>query len=74
MDLKIKMGMNESELSQLLEKFCDKHDYEHQCAAELQADLSYKNASKYQNSNDKLDRHCTWLEMFILAWDVALGE
>ena len=74
MDLKIKMGMNESELSLLLDKFCNKHGYEHKCAAELQADLEWKNDREYQYSNDKLDRHCTWLEMFILAWNEAEGE
>ena len=74
MDTKIKIGMNESELSLLLQRFCNKHGYEHKCAAELQADLEYKNASEYKNSNDKLFKHCTWLEIFINAWDVALGE
>lgn len=74
MNTKIKIGMNESELSLLLERFCNKHGYEHQCAAELKADLEWKNDREYQNSNEKLDRHCTWLEIFINAWDVALGE
>ncbi len=74
MDLKIKIGMNESDLSSLLERFCKKHGYEYKCAAELQADLSYKNASEYKNSNHTLLSHCTWLDFFILAWEETGGE
>jgi len=74
MDTKIKIGMNESDLSLLLERFCNKHGYEHKCAAELQADLEWKNDREYQNSNHKLLSHCTWLDFFILAWNEATGE
>ena len=74
MDTKIKIGMNQSDLSLLLERFCNKHGYEHKCATELNADLKYKNEKEYKYLNHKLLSHCTWLDFFILAWNEAKGE
>ena len=68
MSLEIKKGMNELELSSLLERFCNKNGYEPKCASELYAELSHINCEDNW-ANEKLTRHCDWLDEFINAWD-----
>jgi|TARA_R100001480_G_scaffold112973_2_gene113721 hypothetical protein len=71
MSLEIKKGMGEVELMVLLDKFCKKNNYEDKCASELYAELSHINCVQYGWANEKLTKHCEWLDKFIYAWDVA---